>query len=370
MATFTSAASGDWSASATWGKAGDPPVEGTDFPGDSDAFVIAAGHTVTFDRDNSGHANGIAGGTITSHATTPGRLKFKSNADGTYYLKVKTNTNIAGTDAAVLGQLVMGHIAAITNHTDVAANDAINETSTTRSNGDIITFLAGSGTLPAPLVGNRVYYVAGKATNSFKVSLTHDGDAIDLTTDGSGTYEYVSSPGVGRKQVIELNGTGEITGQYLTLLSVCNEPTNLYVTPYGGTGSALTTLTAVTVSDSGGNALFTMGSGSIANTTPVKLTAAALPGGFTATDLYYVVGTSGSTFKLALTSGGAACRIHRPVPRFKHTRVLPAGTARGSATNCWCSKTLRPPIRCGAPRLRSIRSFLPTRDRRTKTLRF
>lgn len=58
MATITSVGSGNWSAAGTW----DAGV-----PADNDTVVIAAGHAVTFDVDQSGFANGIAGLTITGH---------------------------------------------------------------------------------------------------------------------------------------------------------------------------------------------------------------------------------------------------------------------------------------------------------------
>jgi hypothetical protein len=56
MATITSVGSGLWSAAATW----DAGV-----PVDDSVVIIAAGHVVEFDVDQSGFANGIDGLTIT-----------------------------------------------------------------------------------------------------------------------------------------------------------------------------------------------------------------------------------------------------------------------------------------------------------------
>ena len=62
MAAFTSAATGDWNASATWGKTGAPPVKGTDYPGTAgDTFTITAGHTVTY---NVSETNELGASTI------------------------------------------------------------------------------------------------------------------------------------------------------------------------------------------------------------------------------------------------------------------------------------------------------------------
>jgi hypothetical protein len=43
-------------------------------------------------------------------------------------------------------------------------------------------------TLPAPLVANTQYYVSGSSTFTIKVSATDGGEAIDLTTQGSGAH--------------------------------------------------------------------------------------------------------------------------------------------------------------------------------------
>lgn len=96
MATITSIGSGKWSVAGTWD---------TGVPADNDTVVIAAGHSVEFDVDQSGFANGIAGLTITSHATTPGMLFFNVGAT-TKHLKIKTGTTINGTNAATKGRLL------------------------------------------------------------------------------------------------------------------------------------------------------------------------------------------------------------------------------------------------------------------------
>jgi hypothetical protein len=80
MATITSVGSGLWSAAGTW----DAGV-----PVDNDVVIIALGHVVEFDVDQSGFANGIDGLTIT------GTLSLTRSA-GTYYLKIKASKTIAG----------------------------------------------------------------------------------------------------------------------------------------------------------------------------------------------------------------------------------------------------------------------------------
>jgi len=89
MATISSNGTGGgaWSSTATWA--------GAAVPVDNDDVIIAAGDSVEFDADTSAFANGIAGIVIQGGAT-PGMLYCKYSAAGTYYLKIKTETNITG----------------------------------------------------------------------------------------------------------------------------------------------------------------------------------------------------------------------------------------------------------------------------------
>jgi hypothetical protein len=80
MATITSVGTGLWSAAGTW-NAG--------VPADGDDVVIASGHTVTFDVDQSAWVTGLNGITVT------GTLEF-SRIAGTYYMFIKAATCITG----------------------------------------------------------------------------------------------------------------------------------------------------------------------------------------------------------------------------------------------------------------------------------
>lgn len=65
------------------------------------------------------------------------------------------------------------------------------------SNGDQLNFLT-DGTLPGGLEtfdynypwGGELYYVINKTTNTFQVSLTQGGSAVDITSAGSGTHDW------------------------------------------------------------------------------------------------------------------------------------------------------------------------------------
>lgn len=57
------------------------------------------------------------------------------------------------------------------------------------SNADRV-MVYSSTTLPAPLAAKTVYFVVEKTTNTFKLSLTSGGSAINLTDDGTGTHKW------------------------------------------------------------------------------------------------------------------------------------------------------------------------------------
>lgn len=58
--------------------------------------------------------------------------------------------------------------------------------------GDVVTFTTSSG-LAAPLAISTKYFVVSSAVNTFKVSSSRGGTAIDLTTTGSGTNKFHSA---------------------------------------------------------------------------------------------------------------------------------------------------------------------------------
>ena len=84
MATITSKATGVWSLGSTWDS--DPAI-----PVNGDDFVIATGHNVTMDADQSGMAAGMGASTIQAGAT----LTFSTGA-GAHYLKMSNYLDCRG----------------------------------------------------------------------------------------------------------------------------------------------------------------------------------------------------------------------------------------------------------------------------------
>ena len=76
MSTFYSQGDGNWSTTTNWdtvaGGGGTDPASGNEAGMDNHTYIIQANHAITLDLNMAAWAVGIAGLTITSHATTPG----------------------------------------------------------------------------------------------------------------------------------------------------------------------------------------------------------------------------------------------------------------------------------------------------------
>jgi hypothetical protein len=93
-ATFTSAATGNWNASATWGKAGAPAVEGTDYPGPNDAAVIATGHVVALNIARIPTSGTLL--SLTGTGTGQLTVNLNTSAFGIYASTIQAGTNNTG----------------------------------------------------------------------------------------------------------------------------------------------------------------------------------------------------------------------------------------------------------------------------------
>jgi hypothetical protein len=187
MATITSAATGNWSAGATWGG-GVPPTS-------VDDAVIGAGHTVTLDVDATiltltGAANTASNLSITTSRTltctnTNGILsKAIGNGGGLVRISgtgitVNINSNLRGTGTSSANN----HAVAITSNCTVNIN------------GNITNF-ASSGSLPN---ANSTVTIAAAAT-------------VNIIGDISGGAGTAVQSGVWANNSCILNVTGNLTG--------------------------------------------------------------------------------------------------------------------------------------------------------------
>lgn len=224
MATITSNQSGSWSATSTW-VGGVVPVDGSD-------VVIAAGHSVLMDVDQSA-MTGMQSVTVQGHSTAPAMLYWANGTSG--YLKIRTGYTLLGTSATLKGRVLANSDGVWGNTGPLAfANKAVIDLQGTalinakyldmqlfcaeptfksvRTYGSkiVVTVDSGadtfgatahglanttpvmfqsSGLLPAPIAADTPYYVVSTSTNTFQVALVSGGTVIDLTSTGSGTIE-------------------------------------------------------------------------------------------------------------------------------------------------------------------------------------
>ena len=80
-----------------------------------------------------------------------------------------------------------------TTFTADAGTDFLSDTAHGLANGDRVMVTNSGGALPTGLSENTVYFVVNKTTDTFQLSLTSGGSAIDLTTAGTGTNSWYAA---------------------------------------------------------------------------------------------------------------------------------------------------------------------------------
>ena len=93
--------------------------------------------------------------------------------------RVSTINNIAGSYFNVVENV---------SSVDIGA-DTLTSAAHAFTNGDRVLVTSIGGTVPAGLATETVYFVVGTTTNTFQLSLTEGGSAIDITDTGTGTIQ-------------------------------------------------------------------------------------------------------------------------------------------------------------------------------------
>lgn len=149
------------------------------------------------------------------------------------------------------------------------------------NDGDIV-FVRSAGTLPSGLTADTAYYVRDKTTNTFKLSATAGGSAIDISTAGSGVhsfYETFKVPDLRSRTLLGYSGGAAPTLDFEFLDAAVDTGTDVITVESNDT---IKTGMALVLSNSGG----------------------ALPSGLSATT-YYAIRVSATTLKLATSVANA-----------------------------------------------------------------
>jgi hypothetical protein len=318
MATATSNNSGNWGDDIWDGGSGAGGI-----PADGDAVVIAEGHSVLMNADLSGWT-GLTTLTITGSASgTPGMLYFKNGTNGSLRFRTGTNYGILGTNVANKGRLLANSDGTWRGNKGLTVTGSADaDTLTYNSHGladtTPISFACAtpSDVLPAPLQEGVTYYVRDTATNTFKVAATSGGAAIDLTTDGTGTFGVNTCLAFANKAVILFDGTSRLMATYLDISLNCTHPINKYVEVYKDTRTCTDQTTDINTT----TGVITFTSAPPANGGALMLkSSGTLPTGWTDTDVYYTRSVSGNTCKLALQNSD-------------ETVIIPSATGTGTLT--------------------------------------
>lgn len=99
------------------------------------------------------------------------------------------------------------------------ATDILTSTAHGLLNGQKGRLTNSGGTLPAGLATDTDYFLIAVAANTFQLSLTKGGAAVNFTTDGTGTHTFNPVPDY---IVEETNGTGNLSGLPFSRVEVSN----------------------------------------------------------------------------------------------------------------------------------------------------
>ncbi len=100
------------------------------------------------------------------------------------------NTTHEGIFDAWLGEIIFTEGVAVGTFNVDAGTDIITAAAHGLNDDDIIVLTNSGGALPAGLAVDTKYFVITSTTNTFQVSLTEGGSAVDITGTGTGTHSF------------------------------------------------------------------------------------------------------------------------------------------------------------------------------------
>jgi hypothetical protein len=252
MATITSAASGNWSAGATW--------VGSVAPGVNDDAVIGAGHTVTLDVDATVLTLSGAANTTSNLAITTSRNFTCTGANGITAKSINAGLGLVRIATAGItvniNSVLRGSVNSGTNAVSINSNCIVNIV------GNVLNQAGSSG-------GNTTLSIAGGATvyitGDLISNVGNSGATTALTVDGGATVNITGNVDAASTSTVNPSAIRNVT-------SACT--INITGNVTAGVATALTstqnsTITVVgTITANTNNMAISMTSGNITISTP------------------------------------------------------------------------------------------------------
>jgi hypothetical protein len=163
----------------------------------------------------SGAMNSATGPTISSIVRSGANIDITWDLNGATALQVpNVGSSIAGFDVALASS---NFLPIIRNPTADATTDTFTDNSHGWSNGDPVIVTNNSGSQPSGISVGVVYYVVNSATNTYQLSATVGGAAINFTTNGASLYAY------NIKNLLTIS-SHTITGSNTTRITLAADP--------------------------------------------------------------------------------------------------------------------------------------------------
>ncbi|MFI6594974.1 hypothetical protein ACIBHX_01930 [Nonomuraea sp. NPDC050536] len=158
-----------------------PPSDGTPGTGGTPASTEATGGSPAYARQAV-----TWGAAASGQKSNSGALTFDVPS-GTYGFLTFWNSAGPGTSGYLGWAPLNGTVKGFFSVDTTLSNDAVFSVAHGLSDGDrVILFNVFAETLPTGLTEGAVYYVVSSTTNSFKVSTSSGGSAVDITAVGGG----------------------------------------------------------------------------------------------------------------------------------------------------------------------------------------
>lgn len=135
----------------------------------------------------TGVMNAATGPVISSVVRTGANIDITWNLNGATALQLPNAGNVSGTDVALASS---NFLPLIGQPTADSTTDTFTLTGHGWSNGDPLLIVTNGGTQPGGVTTASTYFLINAATNTFQISATVGGAAVDITSNGSSIFAY------------------------------------------------------------------------------------------------------------------------------------------------------------------------------------